>query len=58
MVAIEDTDLYQRASSLSDAVYNSVSGWPSLAQRTFGVQLINSLDSVGANLVEGDGRGP
>lgn len=58
MVPIEDTDLYERASALSDLVYDAVSAWPSLAQRTFGTQLIDSLDSVAANLVEGDGRGP
>lgn len=58
MGAIEETDLYRRASLLSDSVYEAVAKWPSLAQRTFGTQLIDSLDSVGANLVEGDGRGP
>lgn len=58
MVPMEDTDVYARASSLSDIIYLSVVGWPFLAPRTFGAQRIDSIDSVGANLVEGDGRGP
>lgn len=54
---MEDTDLYKRACLLSDAVYEVVVEWPSLAQRTVGHQLVSSLDSVGANLIEGEGRG-
>lgn len=33
-----------------------VSGWPVFAQNTVGVQLCRAVDSIGANLVEGDGR--
>ena len=58
MKGIEETEVYGRASRLSDLVYDAVAAWPSVARQTFGIQLIDSLDSVGANLVEGDGRGP
>ena len=54
---IEDTDLYRRACRFSDDVYLTVLAWPAFARDTFGSQLVRSLDSVGANLVEGEGRG-
>jgi four helix bundle protein len=34
-----------------------VSKWDRLAQDTLGKQLINSADSIGANIAEGTGRG-
>ncbi len=58
MLAMKDTEVYGRTSVLSDLVYDAVAGWSFLAQRTFGIQLVQSLDSVGANSVEGDGRVP
>ena len=41
---------------LSDIIWNHVKGWDYLAQKTVGVQLIRSADSIGANLSEGFGR--
>ena len=58
MVATEDTDLRRRASLLPNAVDDSVFRWSSLPRRTLGIPPIDSLDGVGAHLVEGDGRGP
>lgn len=57
MTRMEDTDLYVRACRFSDEVYLIIFRWPDFARSTFGSQLVRSLDSVGANLVEGDGRG-
>lgn len=54
---MEDTDLYLRACRFSDEVYEAVRAWPAFPRETFGGQLVRSLDSVAANLVEGDGRG-
>ncbi|RYG49397.1 four helix bundle protein [bacterium] len=53
---MEDTDVYIRVTRLSNVVYEAVASWEYLGQRTVGTQLVRSLDSVGANLVEGDGR--
>ncbi len=53
---IEETDVYRRVADLSDEVWELVQGWKPLAIETVGRQLIRSMDSVGANLVEGDGR--
>ena len=57
MGRMEDTELYIRACRFSDQVFVVVARWPDFARITFGSQLVRSLDSVGANLVEGDGRG-
>src|SRR4051794_40587169 len=53
---IEQTAMFQRFVAVADQMWDMVHGWPSLAQRTVGQQLLRSADSVGANLVEGDGR--
>jgi four helix bundle protein len=55
---MEDTELYRRACLLSDEVYLTTVRWPSFTRETVGTQFVKSLDSVGANLVEGDGKGP
>ncbi len=53
---IENTDLYRRACVLADRVYALVRTWDKLGRETVGTQLIRSIDSIGSNLVEGDGR--
>lgn len=55
-VPIEKSRLYSVACELSDDVYDHVRQWPRLAQDTIGAQLVRAVDSVAANLVEGDGR--
>lgn len=54
---IEQTKVYAVACDLSDKAYCLVARWPRLAVDTVGTQWIRSLDSIGANLVEGDSRG-
>jgi four helix bundle protein len=49
-------ELFRMYVEVADWVWSAVSDWPSLAQDTVGKQLIRAADSVGANLVEGDGR--
>ncbi len=51
-----DSDLVQRLRSLSNEVWRTVMLWPGFARQTLGSQLVDCLDSIGANLVEGDGR--
>src|SRR5207247_11395603 len=48
--------LFRRYVTVADWAWETVSSWSSLAQDTVGKQLIRAVDSVGANLVEGDGR--
>ena len=42
---------------LADFIWEIVIKWDRLAQDTVGRQLINSADSIGANIAEGSGRG-
>lgn len=57
MVPIQETRVFKQAASLSDEIYHLVSKWSMLGQKTIGEQLVRAADSVGANLMEGDGRG-
>ena len=53
----ENLRVYQLAEEIGDLVWEAVIKWDRLAQDTVGKQLINSADSVGANIAEGTGRG-
>jgi four helix bundle protein len=53
---VEGTDVYRRSCALANDLA-TVSAWPPFARDTLGTQLIQSIDSVAANLVEGDARG-
>jgi len=56
-VPMEELDVYRRACALSDQIYRLVAEMPIFARQTLGPQLVRAIDSVGANLVEGDVRG-
>ena len=53
---IEEFDFFLDFEAVSDEIWEIVHSWRVLAQDTVGKQLIRSIDSVGANLAEGDGR--
>ena len=53
----ENLRVYQLAEEIADLVWETVIKWDRLAQDTIGKQLINSADSIGANVAEGTGRG-
>jgi len=53
---IEQTKVYEEAKSLANQVWFRVRQWESFARWSVGRQLCECLDSVGANLAEGDGR--
>jgi four helix bundle protein len=53
----ENLRVYQLAEELADRVWEVVTQWDRLAQDTIGKQLVNSADSIGANIAEGTGRG-
>jgi four helix bundle protein len=54
--SIENFEMFEQLERLSDEIWDVVLTWHSLAQDTVGKQLIRAADSIGANLVEGDGR--
>jgi len=53
---LDDITAYNVASPLSDEVWELVSKWKALAQRTLGGQWIRSVDSIAGNIAEGFGR--
>jgi len=53
---IEKTDLFRHFDDLSDADWDNTVNWTGFAQDVLGQPLLWAQDSVGANLVEGDGR--
>ena len=53
----EELRVYGLAEKLADEVWNMVQKWNPFARSTVGGQLIRAVDSVGANIAEGSGRG-
>lgn len=53
---LEEIPAYKIAEPLGDYVWEVVSGWHILAQKTIGEQLIRVTDSIAANIAEAYGR--
>jgi four helix bundle protein len=53
----ENLRVYNLSEELSDIVWDIAIKWERFARDTIGKQLVNSADSVGANIAEGAGRG-
>ncbi len=53
----EKLRVYKLAEDIADHIWKIVSKWDYFAKDTIGKQLVNSADSVGANIAEGYGRG-
>jgi four helix bundle protein len=53
---IEQMEVFRRYVEIADWVWATVGQWQPLPRDTVGKQLVRAIDSVGANLVEGDGR--
>jgi len=54
---LEDLDVYKISLELSDKIWNLVSRWDNFSRNNIGGQLLRAIDSVGANISEGYGRG-
>ncbi|HWD41818.1 MAG TPA: four helix bundle protein [Fimbriimonas sp.] len=53
---IEESKLFSDAAKVADSVAAIVREWPPFDKQTVGLQLVRALDSIAANLVEGDSR--
>jgi four helix bundle protein len=51
-----DLAAYQRAVALAADVHSAVVRWPAFDRSTIGMQLLRSIDAVGANIAEASGR--
>lgn len=52
-----DLEIYQRYESLSDRLWDIVESWHFRYQKRIGDQMLDAVDSVGANIAESIGRG-
>jgi len=53
----EKLQVYQLSEKIADGIWDIVIAWDSFAKDTVGKQIVRSVDSIGANIAEGSGRG-
>jgi four helix bundle protein len=53
----ENLCIYNLAAQLSDAIWDIADSWNIFTRDTIGKQLVRAVDSIGANIAEGSGRG-
>lgn len=56
MIELKDLTSYTISTSLADEVWEKVATWDWFNKRTLGIQLVDSIDSIGGNIAEGFGR--
>jgi four helix bundle protein len=53
---LNDIEAYKISFHLSNYVWSAVLNWDIFAKKTIGVQFVNAIDSISANIAEGFGR--
>ena len=53
---LNDLDCYKVAFNLSNYVWDIVIKWDYFAKKSIGIQFVNAIDSISANISEGFGR--
>lgn len=53
----ENLQIYQFSSQLANEIWKIAISWNGFAKDTLGKQIVRAVDSVGANIAEGSGRG-
>ena len=56
MKNVTELDVYNLAEELSDIIWYGYDGWNYKTQKSIGLQVIGSSDSIAANIIEGFGR--
>ena len=54
---LEDLEIYKISLMISDKIWDLIIHWDNFSRNNIGGQLIRAIDSVGANISEGYGRG-
>lgn len=54
---LEDLEVYKISLEISDIIWNLVICWDKFSRNNIGGQLLRVIDSLGANISEGYGRG-
>ena len=54
--AFRDLAAYRLAVVLADELHIAIKGWPQPDRSSVGLQLLRSVDSIGANIAEASGR--
>ena len=55
--AFETLEVYRLSERIADEIWKIVLRWDRFARDTVGKQLVRAVDSIGANIAEGHGRG-
>lgn len=53
---LEDLSSYKISTKLGEIIWKIVSSWSYFEKRTVGIQFVEAIDSVSANIAEGFGR--
>lgn len=53
---VEDLRILKEAEDIADQIWDQIIEWDYFAKDTVGKQLVKAADSIGANIVEGQGR--
>jgi len=56
-LSFENLRVYQLSEQLADEIWRIVRTWDALSRDTVGKQIVRAVDSIGANIAEGSGRG-
>lgn len=54
--SFENLEVYQLAEKLADLIWEIVVKWDHFAKSSVGMQMVNAVDSISANIAEGCGR--
>ena len=54
---LEDLDVYKISLEISDKIWDLLVRWDHFSRNNIGGQILRAIDSVGANISEGYGRG-